>query len=171
MVQKLEQKDILGVSHPRVKLEDFFLKIVEEAQAANIQTHGAGRAGAVPEFLQKADGNDHDGNRRRVARSRVNAKRVEPSRPGEPDAGIGRVQSEPALRRGRTNCSVKQARSRRKCESGAGRRCRAVDDEPEKPRRDADRRSERHRRSAVLTEGPLGPDPYAERRRSRHDKG
>ncbi len=54
LVQRLEKKDILGVSHPRVKLEDFFLKIVEEAQAANIYTHGSGRAGAIPEFLQKA---------------------------------------------------------------------------------------------------------------------
>jgi len=53
-VQRLEHKDILSISHPRVKLEDFFLRIVEEAQAANIRTYGAGRAGAVPDFLQKA---------------------------------------------------------------------------------------------------------------------
>lgn len=54
IVERLEHKDILEVTNPRVKLEEFFLRIVEEAQAANIYTHGAGRAGAVPEFLQKA---------------------------------------------------------------------------------------------------------------------
>ncbi len=54
LVHKLEKKDILEVSNPRVKLEDFFLKIVEEAQAANIKTSGARAGGAVPEFLQKA---------------------------------------------------------------------------------------------------------------------
>lgn len=54
LVHRLEKKDILEVSNPRVKLEDFFLKIVEEAQAANIKTSGARAGGAVPEFLQKA---------------------------------------------------------------------------------------------------------------------
>jgi len=53
-VRKLEQKDVLEVTNPRVKLEEFFLRIVEEAQAANVYTHGAGRAGAVPDFLRKA---------------------------------------------------------------------------------------------------------------------
>ncbi len=52
LVNRLEQKDILGVSHPRMKLEDFFLRIVEEAQAANIRTSGARGGGAVPEFLR-----------------------------------------------------------------------------------------------------------------------
>lgn len=54
MVQKLEQKEILTISNPRVKLEDFFLRIVEEAQAAKVHTHGAGQAGAIPDFLRKA---------------------------------------------------------------------------------------------------------------------
>jgi len=54
IVERLEHKDILEVTNPRVKLEEFFLRIVEEAQAANIYTHGAGRAGATPEFLQKS---------------------------------------------------------------------------------------------------------------------
>ncbi len=54
MVNRLEKKEILSISNPRVKLEEFFLKIVEEAQAANVHTHGAGKAGAIPEFLQKA---------------------------------------------------------------------------------------------------------------------
>lgn len=52
LIQRLEKKDIMEVSNPRVKLEDFFLRIVEEAQAANIQTYGARMGGEVPEFLK-----------------------------------------------------------------------------------------------------------------------
>ncbi len=54
LVDRLEQKNILEVSHPRTKLEDFFLKIVEEAQAARVKTYGAMLGGAVPEFLSTA---------------------------------------------------------------------------------------------------------------------
>lgn len=54
LVQRLEQKDIVEVSNPRVRLEEFFLRIVEEAQAANIRTSGARAGGAIPDFLQKA---------------------------------------------------------------------------------------------------------------------
>jgi len=54
LVQRLEKRDILSVSHPRMKLEDFFLRIVEEARAANIKTYGARAGGEVPEFLSKA---------------------------------------------------------------------------------------------------------------------
>jgi ABC-2 type transport system ATP-binding protein len=53
LVRRLENKDILDVTHPRVKLEEFFLKIVEEAQAANIRTYGARSGGAIPDFLRK----------------------------------------------------------------------------------------------------------------------
>jgi ABC-2 type transport system ATP-binding protein len=53
LVRRLEHRDILTVSHPRVKLEDFFLRIVGEAQAANVRTSGARKGGQVPEFLQK----------------------------------------------------------------------------------------------------------------------
>jgi ABC-2 type transport system ATP-binding protein len=53
LLQRLEQKDIVSVSNPRMKLEDFFLRIVEEAQAANVRTYGARRGGEVPEFLSK----------------------------------------------------------------------------------------------------------------------
>ncbi len=52
VIQRLEKKDIMEVSNPRVKLEDFFLRIVEEAQAANIQTSGARQGGKMPDFLQ-----------------------------------------------------------------------------------------------------------------------
>jgi len=51
LVMRLERKDILGVSHPRVKLEDFFLQIVHDAQVANIRTSGARAGGEVPDFL------------------------------------------------------------------------------------------------------------------------
>ncbi len=54
LIQQLEKKEILTISNPRVKLDDFFLRIVEEAQAANVYTHGAALAGAIPDFLQKA---------------------------------------------------------------------------------------------------------------------
>lgn len=53
LIQRLEKKDILEVSNPRQKLEDFFLKIVEEAQAAKIRTSGATAGGAIPDFLKK----------------------------------------------------------------------------------------------------------------------
>lgn len=53
LIRRLEKKDILEVTHPRMRLEDFFLQIVEEAQAANIQTSGARAGGEIPEFLQK----------------------------------------------------------------------------------------------------------------------
>lgn len=52
LIQRLEKKDIMEVSNPRMKLEDFFLRIVEEAQAANIQTYGARIGGEMPEFLK-----------------------------------------------------------------------------------------------------------------------
>ena len=54
LIRRLEKKDVLEVTHPRVRLEEFFLKIVQEAQAANVQTSGARSGGTVPEFLKKA---------------------------------------------------------------------------------------------------------------------
>ena len=53
LIMRLEKKDILDVSNPRVRLEDYFLEIVQEAQAANIRTSGARGAGKIPDFLQK----------------------------------------------------------------------------------------------------------------------
>jgi hypothetical protein len=53
LIQRLEKKDIVEVSNPRVRLEDFFLRIVKEAQAANIRTFGAVGGGAVPDFLKQ----------------------------------------------------------------------------------------------------------------------
>ncbi len=53
LIRRLEKKDIVEVSNPRVRLEDFFLRIVKEAQAANIRTFGAVGGGAVPDFLKR----------------------------------------------------------------------------------------------------------------------
>ena len=48
------EADVFEVTRPRDRLEAFFLRIVEEAQAARIGTSGAREAGALPEFLTKA---------------------------------------------------------------------------------------------------------------------
>jgi ABC-2 type transport system ATP-binding protein len=53
LIWRLEKKDITEVSNPRARLEDFFLRIVEEAQAANIRTSGVLGGGEMPEFLQR----------------------------------------------------------------------------------------------------------------------
>ena len=82
LIRRLEQRDILAVSHPRVKLEDFFLRIVEEAQAANVRTSGARQGGQVPEFLQKPTAaTPHD-----IVESLVEAssRRTRPLTPLEP---------------------------------------------------------------------------------------
>jgi len=82
LIRRLEHRDILSVSHPRVKLEDFFLRIVEEAQAANIRTSGARKGGQVPEFLQKpTETTTHD-----VVESLVEAssRKTQPLIPLEP---------------------------------------------------------------------------------------
>jgi ABC-2 type transport system ATP-binding protein len=54
LIRRLEKKEVLGVSNPRVKLEEYFLKIVEEAQAQRIRTSGAVAGSGVPDFLKKA---------------------------------------------------------------------------------------------------------------------
>jgi ABC-2 type transport system ATP-binding protein len=53
VVERRESKAI-EVSTPTGRLENLFLKIVEEAQAAKIKTSGAGQAGAMPQFLGTA---------------------------------------------------------------------------------------------------------------------
>ncbi len=54
LVRRLERKDIAQVTHPRMRLEDFFLQIVREAHDANIATSGARAGGVMPDFLKKA---------------------------------------------------------------------------------------------------------------------
>lgn len=51
LIARLENKDILEISSPRNRLEDFFIDIVEEAQRARVATSGVAGAGALPEFL------------------------------------------------------------------------------------------------------------------------
>lgn len=44
VIRRREGLDILALTKPRQKLEDFFLSIVEEARRANLQTSGAGQS-------------------------------------------------------------------------------------------------------------------------------
>ena len=53
LIKRLENMDIVDVSQPRQRLEEFFLRIVEDAQAANIRTSGATAGGQIPAFLKK----------------------------------------------------------------------------------------------------------------------
>lgn len=69
LIQRLEKKDVISVSNPRIRLEEFFLQIVEEAHAANIRTSGARASGALPDFLQKAT----DGTKLDIVESLVSA--------------------------------------------------------------------------------------------------
>jgi len=54
LIRRLEAKEVVDVTHPRIRLEEFFLRIVREAQDANMHTHGARSGGDIPEFLSKA---------------------------------------------------------------------------------------------------------------------
>jgi len=54
LIRRLEAKEVVDVTHPRIRLEEFFLRIVREAQDANLHTHGARSGGDIPEFLSKA---------------------------------------------------------------------------------------------------------------------
>ncbi len=54
LIQRLEGKSVIEVSAPSEKLESFFLRIVREAQAANITTSGVRAAGQVPDFLSSS---------------------------------------------------------------------------------------------------------------------
>lgn len=49
-------RDVMEVSTPRAKLEDLFLRIVEEARERRVVTGGAVAGGAVPEFLRTGEG-------------------------------------------------------------------------------------------------------------------
>ncbi len=50
LVAEREAKEI-EVSMPRGRLENLFLRIVKQAQAAKLATSGVGQTGAIPEFL------------------------------------------------------------------------------------------------------------------------
>ena len=87
LIKRLEGKNVVEVSAPSEKLESFFLRIVREAQAANITTSGVRAGGQVPDFLTKAASTGE-----RVIDSLVDAarapQRVEPVR-GAPAAAEG----------------------------------------------------------------------------------
>ena len=51
LVHDLENKKILNVGAPSDRLETFFMKTVERAQAANVASSGARAGGKIPEFL------------------------------------------------------------------------------------------------------------------------
>lgn len=53
LLTRVEAKQILSVTTPSDRLENLFLRIVDEAQQANVDTSGARAAGAIPEFLSK----------------------------------------------------------------------------------------------------------------------
>lgn len=55
LVRQSESVNVFSVSSPAEKLETLFLRIVEEAQAANVATSGARAAGATPDFLGSID--------------------------------------------------------------------------------------------------------------------
>ncbi|MCH7812788.1 MAG: ABC transporter ATP-binding protein [Planctomycetes bacterium] len=54
LVRRRENKEVLEVSSPSDRLESYFLRVVSEAQAANVRTSGARAAGALPDFLGKS---------------------------------------------------------------------------------------------------------------------
>jgi len=51
LVKRLENKDLLSVGTPADRLESFFLKTVEQAQAANVASAGVQAGGQLPDFL------------------------------------------------------------------------------------------------------------------------
>lgn len=60
LVEEETERGLLEVTHPRQKLETFFLNIVEEAQRKEVKTSGARAAGALPEFLGKGSSEPAD---------------------------------------------------------------------------------------------------------------
>lgn len=53
-------QSILRISRPRQKLEDLFLKIVEQAHAERLETYGATHGGETASFLKAAEGTDSE---------------------------------------------------------------------------------------------------------------
>ena len=53
LIHKEEGKELRAVRSPRQRLETFFLKIVEEAQARGARTSGASAGGRVDDFLER----------------------------------------------------------------------------------------------------------------------
>ena len=79
LVQQREGKNVLEVTSPTDRLESYFLRIVEQAQAANIRTFGVRQGGALPEFLSKVEPSGDKVIESLVSAARV-PQRVEPDK-------------------------------------------------------------------------------------------
>ncbi|MEQ8317787.1 MAG: ABC transporter ATP-binding protein [Phycisphaerales bacterium] len=75
-------KAVQRVSHPRQKLEELFLKIVEDAQAERLETAGAEGGGMTAEFL-RAEGETRDEGEALIS----DLVREDPPAEPEPEAG------------------------------------------------------------------------------------
>ncbi len=56
VIRRRENSDDMEVSHPTERLEHYFVRIVEEAQAASIATSGVQAGGALADFLSESSG-------------------------------------------------------------------------------------------------------------------
>ncbi len=56
LIQEREHKEVTAVEHPIERLENFFIRIVEQAQASKVVTSGVNASGAVPDFLAEPEG-------------------------------------------------------------------------------------------------------------------
>ena len=61
LIRRLENKNVVKVSAPADRLEDFFLRIVRQAQADRLTTSGVAAQGRLPDFLAAgADGSGRE---------------------------------------------------------------------------------------------------------------
>ncbi|MCH8853449.1 MAG: ABC transporter ATP-binding protein [Planctomycetes bacterium] len=56
LIRRRENKAVTAVEHPTERLEHFFVRIVEEAQASRVATAGVQAGGEVPDFLSEEHG-------------------------------------------------------------------------------------------------------------------
>ncbi|MCH8964207.1 MAG: ATP-binding cassette domain-containing protein [Planctomycetes bacterium] len=56
LIRRRENKAVTAVEHPTERLEHFFVRIVEEAQASRVATAGVQAGGEVPDFLSEEQG-------------------------------------------------------------------------------------------------------------------
>ena len=71
LIRKREDLDVIAVDHPTERLENFFVRIVEEAQATRMVTSGVQAGGELPDFLSEEQGQT-------VVESLVSASEQEP---------------------------------------------------------------------------------------------
>ena len=56
LIRRRENKAVTSVEHPTERLEHFFVRIVEEAQASRVATAGVEAGGELPDFLSEEQG-------------------------------------------------------------------------------------------------------------------